>query len=239
MPFFTTTEREVSVKDKNAYHFTAEGLPHVNREAFAKEKNTFVGELGVNSFCSMLKPANICADKDIYIITYIHSAPSNKEMCKFILKTDNDTSVNIFNLVNICVKQRVSPSQKWVECSMWTRSPILRNTRSKWFVSMKEFKGNSYPPYCAGYAFIMSTVSAPALWEASLQVPFFWVDDVYITGLVAAKAKLLHKGFNQAYGKFAGHGVIFSHLGQHSKTDSVQELWKKIAGTHARSVPSL
>ena len=49
-------------------------------------------------------------------------------------------------------------------------------------VSEEEFKDKYYPTYCSGSAYTMSTDVAVAMHNISYTVPFFWVDDFYITG---------------------------------------------------------
>ena len=51
-------------------------------------------------------------------------------------------------------------------------------------MSEEEFKDKYYPTYCSGSAYTMSTDVAIAMHNISYNVPFFWVDDFYITGKV-------------------------------------------------------
>ena len=51
-------------------------------------------------------------------------------------------------------------------------------------VSKEEWKEDQYPTHCSGNAFIMTTGVAAALYNASFYAPFFWIDDVYVTGLL-------------------------------------------------------
>jgi len=66
---------------------------------------------------------------------------------------------------------------------------ILRDPRTckKWCVSENEFPGRTYPQYCAGIGYIISSPLVPLLYNASHYTPFFWIDDVYVTGLLAKK----------------------------------------------------
>ena len=107
----------------------------------------------------------------------------------------------------------------------------------KWKVSMKEFKDEYYPTYCSGSAFIMSTDVVIRLHAVSYDVPFFWVDDFYLTGLLPLKAgKIKHVQFMSTYvldgrqlkQKFNGPqwvSYIFSHV---HDLDAVQAVWDKL-----------
>ncbi len=53
-----------------------------------------------------------------------------------------------------------------------------------------EFPGRShFPKYCAGLTFLMTRDIIPELYRASFSTPFFWIDDVYATGLLPPKVK--------------------------------------------------
>ena len=54
----------------------------------------------------------------------------------------------------------------------------------KWKVAKEDFAPDHYPTYCSGSAFLMSIDAAISMHKASYDVPFFWVDDFYLTGLL-------------------------------------------------------
>jgi len=64
--------------------------------------------------------------------------------------------------------------------------PVLR-VDPKWAVSKTDFADNVYPPYCSGIAFVLSLDVVLALSRVASRVPFFWVDDVYLTGILPAR----------------------------------------------------
>ena len=63
-----------------------------------------------------------------------------------------------------------------------------RNPKSKWFVSETTFAGKTFPDFLSGWAWMTSPKTAERLVQASTEVPFFWVDDVWITGMLASQA---------------------------------------------------
>jgi len=65
---------------------------------------------------------------------------------------------------------------------MWIRFQVLRT--GKWAVIESEFADDVYPTYCSGLAIVMSTDVVLALARVASRVAFFWVDDVYLTGLL-------------------------------------------------------
>ena len=64
--------------------------------------------------------------------------------------------------------------------------PVLR-VDPKWAVSKSDFAGDVYPRYCSGIAVVLSLDVVLALSRVASRVPFFWVDDVFLTGLLPAR----------------------------------------------------
>lgn len=159
---------------------------------------------------------------------------------KFVLKTDDDIFVNIFVLVRHLRLQldRCSPQpcRGQLFCLVWENMIVMRD--GKWKVEETEWKESTYPKYCSGSAFIMSTDVATSLLRASLEVPFFWVDDVYVTGLLPVRAGgISHTDYASHYlldgkqlaEKFTGslwYNYIFSHV---QDLNSILSVWKKVA----------
>lgn len=54
--------------------------------------------------------------------------------------------------------------------------------RSKWRVSPSEYAGRWFPPYCAGWVIVYSHDVAQSLYMQIQKEPYFWIDDVHITG---------------------------------------------------------
>ena len=119
----------------------------------------------------------------------------------FILKTDDDIFVNIFNVASHLqgLEKREGRVTKLLLCLVWYRMKVVRDPKSKWYLSRAEFKEDYFPTYCSGSAFMMSTDVAEQMYHASMETPFFWVDDFYVTGLLAKKVGVKHRKFNSVY----------------------------------------
>jgi hypothetical protein len=106
---------------------------------------------------------------------------------EYVLKADDDAFVNIFELIPL-MNAHANKSNVII-CSRWGENlmPILRDRKTcmKWCVQSDEFKGRDfYPSYCAGIGYVVSRPLVPLLYNASKYTPFFWVDDVYVTGML-------------------------------------------------------
>uniref|UniRef100_A0A224YN57 Hexosyltransferase n=1 Tax=Rhipicephalus zambeziensis TaxID=60191 RepID=A0A224YN57_9ACAR len=105
-----------------------------------------------------------------------------------VVKLDDDVLVNLFALsayLNSGVMALTG-----IHCQVWTGAAPFRTRKSKWYVSQNDYALRVYPPYCAGAAFIMQPSVLFALYETSSHVPYFWVDDVYITGILGEYANV-------------------------------------------------
>ena len=122
---------------------------------------------------------------------------------KFVLKVDDDIFVNMFNVINhLQTLQKYEESQHvqgLLLCLVWYRMKVVRDPKSKWYLSKSEFAHDYFPTYCSGSAFVMTTDVIKSMYNASQFTPFFWVDDFYVTGLLAQKVGVVHKKFNSVY----------------------------------------
>ena len=58
---------------------------------------------------------------------------------------------------------------------------------------------SQYPSYCAGLAYMMRPSLVAKLLAASQFLPLFWIDDVYVTGLLVASVQARHFSLNLRY----------------------------------------
>jgi len=163
---------------------------------------------------------------------------------EFLLKSDDDIFINTFSLVTHLQKissQRGKPVRELLLCLVWYRMKVMRDPRSKWYLSPSEFAADVFPTYCSGSAFIMTPDVAAAMFNASFRVPFFWVDDFYVTGLLAREVGVSHKNFNSVYmlspsaflQKFTEPNLSLTLVVGHvHKLNSLKIVWNKVLTEH-------
>ncbi len=121
-----------------------------------------------------------------------------KDSCshaQFIVKVDDDTFINIFKLVDyLDMKYSQKPMENTLYCSVFRNQGPRRDKEDKWYVSVEEYSPDKYPPYCEGFAYIMSPDLVSKLYSASLWTKYYWIDDVYVTGFLTNQigAKLVN-----------------------------------------------
>lgn len=135
------------------------------------------------------------------------------ERCRnaqFILKVDDDITVNMYKLFTE-VLPKYKGKTKEILCNHIHPGtmPIIRNKKSKWYVSENHFREQKfYPRYCSGFLVLFTNDFIPAMYRSASLTPFFWVDDVYLYGLVPSHLPGIHynglqKGSHQLNGRLA------------------------------------
>ena len=119
----------------------------------------------------------------------------------YVLKTDDDIVVDIHRVVRL---MRSYIEHKWGKKNLligyiWPHMNVERNVNSKWYTSEEEFPKDYFLKYCSGSAFIMSTDVAKKFYETSLKTPFFWIDDYYVTGMLAHGSNITATNLNDRY----------------------------------------
>ncbi|XP_045615395.1 beta-1,3-galactosyltransferase 5 isoform X2 [Procambarus clarkii] len=125
------------------------------------------------------------------------------------LHADDDVLIDTFFLTKFLTTNTTSYTNKII-CYIWEKSMVRRSGR--WCVPSVEFPEPFYPPYCAGGAWVMSTPLGSHLLEATSIAPFLWVDDVYITGVLAKYAVVGRSNKLKQYVR--REGIIEEDLGR-------------------------
>ena len=106
----------------------------------------------------------------------------------YVLKQDDDVKLNAFQVIRALYDRSAHFDHFIVGNSKILVESPIRDELSKYYTSREEFGDSFYPMFAhgPGYAFPMAT--GRLLYQASLRTRFFWLEDVYITGLCAYKA---------------------------------------------------
>jgi hypothetical protein len=148
-------------------------------EEFVQHRDLVVG--------NFLDSYNNLTLKSIMAMKWISTYCAN---AKQAVKADDDVFVNIVELTSLVSSQ---PDQShMITCPVFYEHtmPILRDPNScmKWCAVPTDFPGDTtYPQYCSGTAYVISVDLTGDLYHAALRTRFFFIDDVYTTGLVPLK----------------------------------------------------
>ena len=181
---------------------------------------------------------------------YISGLKYVTKNCKwtpYILKSDDDMFVNIFALMKLL--EMVPPLIMFNQlmCYVYKNPDPMRDVAYKWFVSLDEWPYKKYPDFCAGSHVVTSLRVIRSLYHASYHAPFFWIDDVYVTGVLAKMAGISHISTIHSYsfyieefiiayqnGTSKEMGNIFCH---NYKPDYVKitNLWKTLTSYYSKT----
>ncbi|KAL1435353.1 hypothetical protein MTO96_032361 [Rhipicephalus appendiculatus] len=114
------------------------------------------------------------------------------DIASFLLKTDDDTFVNVPKLL----KQAAELRKDAIYGSIHANNSAIRDPSIKWFVTYEEYKPESYPDFVSGSAYVVGgEVIAPLYFQTGRVRPL-WLEDVYVTGLCAEAAGIPRVGLS-------------------------------------------
>uniref|UniRef100_A0A2H8TFR9 Hexosyltransferase n=1 Tax=Melanaphis sacchari TaxID=742174 RepID=A0A2H8TFR9_9HEMI len=105
---------------------------------------------------------------------------------EYVVKMDDDIAVNAFKLRAVLAR---ADNRDLAGCVI--RAKPIRDERNKWYVSRAEFAGDAYPPFLSGWLYAARAASVGRLLRAiEVRERYFWIDDLYVTGILAERAGL-------------------------------------------------
>lgn len=122
--------------------------------------------------------------KSVMLLKWVGQNCANAQ---YVMKTDDDMFVHLPNLFRLLrTKDR---SHLLMGCLIKGAVPV-KDWNSKWFVPEVIFPGRVYPPYLSGTGYVLSQDTVPILYRTALRTPFFYLEDIFITGVCASRAGL-------------------------------------------------
>lgn len=102
-----------------------------------------------------------------------------------VLKIDDDVFINTYKLLYSFINH-MRGRPKSIFCNLWYKGtmPILRE--GKWKVDPRLFYNmRTFPyDYCSGFIVLLSSDMMGPMHQAAMTTPFFWIDDVYLFGML-------------------------------------------------------
>lgn len=122
--------------------------------------------------------------KSVMLLKWVNQHCSS---AKYVMKTDDDMFVNLPNLFRLLKAK--GHKRMLLGCLIKGAVPV-KDWNSKWFVPDVVFPGRVYPPYLSGTGYVMSQDTVPLLYRTALSTPFFYLEDIFITGVCASRVGL-------------------------------------------------
>lgn len=113
-------------------------------------------------------------------------ATENCPGVKFLIRVDDDVFVNTFRLIELLNKQYFDLKRHIVGYLFRNGHGVIQRAYGKWKVDKAEFKNMTRYPftYINGPFGIITGDIILEMFAASKIVPFFWIEDVYIYGML-------------------------------------------------------
>ena len=172
---------------------------------------------------------------------------------KYVIKADDDAFINIF-IARDLLFNKYRDKTRLIMCLVWENMHILRpkavrDPCFKWCINDGVLPGKKYyPKYCSGAAFFLTGDLVQEMYQATMEVPYFWVDDVYVMGLLTRRLEGLtwaseadryvykQASFREHYLKAQGHRDIKSMVTLVGEDGEMRDLWglvlKTLSSTH-------
>ncbi|KAK6167972.1 hypothetical protein SNE40_021886 [Patella caerulea] len=156
---------------------------------------------------------------------------------KYVIKTDDDVMFDMWKFLELVDAKNLYVSNT-IYCICRNRDIIYRD--GKWAVDNVYFKGQTRYPfkYCMGFVIVFSGDVIPTLYSASYVVPFLWIDDVYVTGMLRTAVngiKIIPQGgdlkitdfkFGATYLKYVRHQ--YTYLAFVANENTFRDTWNFI-----------
>ncbi|XP_060949298.1 N-acetyllactosaminide beta-1,3-N-acetylglucosaminyltransferase 3-like [Limanda limanda] len=108
----------------------------------------------------------------------------------FLLNGDDDVFANTDNMVEYLQGLRDNDGHKHLfSGSLMEYTGPIRTPGGKYYVPVQVHESETYPPYCSGGGFLMSSHTAMVIYNMSKSIPLIPIDDAYM-GMCLAKAGL-------------------------------------------------
>lgn len=132
-------------------------------------------------------------------MTYKHTAvlkwfAYNCPTANFLVKADDDVFINtplLYRLLaNLTEMTQEFYNGNLLLCQVNKNSHVIRDQRIKWYVSPHEYSGKHFPTSCLGHTILYSANVVFELYQTLQELPYFWIDDVHVTGTARVRANI-------------------------------------------------
>ncbi|CAG5118353.1 unnamed protein product [Candidula unifasciata] len=133
--------------------------------------------------------------KSVSILRWVTDSCSD---VKFVIKKDDDIRLNIDTALKSLSFKETEFKHFVMGNSKYLIEGPIRDEISKYYTSFSEYGEAFFPLFVHGPAYGFPGRTAVMLYQMSLRTKLFWLEDVYITGICAHRAKIpvfFDKGF--------------------------------------------
>jgi len=164
----------------------------------------------------------------------LHWAAEFAACAKFVVKTDDDTFINTHLLSR---DLSGTAHRRFVMGHVIARAQPVRTPGAKWFTPISVYAADTYPTYASGAAYVISGDGIqPVLRAAAARGRVFWIEDVYVTGMLAraAELQLIVNGKFDGYRPMPDDCAVRGHIALHrADAEQMRKLWAIVTADQA------
>lgn len=165
-------------------------------------------------------------------ISMLEWVDSECKRASFVLKTDDDMFINIPKLLQFIEKKQTD--KRTIYGRLAKKWKPIRNVKSKYYVSLEQFRRPIFPQFCTGPAYLITRDCVRDLYEKALNLTYLKLEDVYTTGIVAEKVGVRRVLVNEFLNRRIAFNAcnIKKSISLHMiKPPEQFDLWKKLLDT--------
>ncbi|XP_073993761.1 beta-1,3-galactosyltransferase 5-like [Rhodnius prolixus] len=148
---------------------------------------------------------------------------------KFVLKTDDDMFINFPHLLTFIEKH--TNAKRTIFGRLARKWKPIRNRKSKYFVSTKQFSLPVFPDFTTGPAYLLTSDIISDMFKRALKSTYLKLEDVFTTGIVAQSIDVKRVHINEFINKRIPFNIcnIKKSISIHMvKFHEQFDLWKKL-----------
>ncbi|XP_029380401.1 beta-1,3-galactosyltransferase 2-like [Echeneis naucrates] len=107
----------------------------------------------------------------------------------YVMKTDSDMFVNTEYLIYKLLRPEQNPKKNYFTGNNMKGFAPNRNKNSKWYMPPELYPNDKYPTFCSGTGYVFSGDLAKKIYQASLNIRYLHLEDVYV-GICLAKLQI-------------------------------------------------
>lgn len=153
----------------------------------------------------------------------------------FVLKTDDDMFINVPKLLQFTEKKHAD--KRTIYGRLAKKWKPIRNKKSKYYVSLEQYKPAIFPQFTTGPAYLMTSDCVSDLYHKALNLTYLKLEDVYTTGIVAQEVSVKRVLVNEFLNRRIAFNAcnIKKSISLHMIKPTEQfDLWKKLLDTNVK-----
>ncbi|XP_044764064.1 beta-1,3-galactosyltransferase 5 [Coccinella septempunctata] len=107
---------------------------------------------------------------------------------QFVIKMDDDIVVYFTKLLELL--EKFDANKEFLSGYVLKDLKVKRIKANKWYVTKDEYAPEIYPQFVSGWLYIITPAVSKKLEQLARQEKYFWIDDVFVTGILAEKINL-------------------------------------------------